>query len=281
MKTASAPLVALLNSSQQFTMADLYAFTLASGAVLCYTPWDTDLVYNGNTYASNGPLIARSQSRTVLGVEVETLDLVINPRSIDLLAGAPFLSATIAGALDGAYLRLDRVFMSGGSVVGGIINFTGGVSDIIASRTEIKMTVKSDMDLLNVLLPRILFQPGCAHALYDSDCGIVRASVVVNTTVATATTTSVNCSLSQAAGYFDMGYLQFTSGALAGLKRTVKAWIPGNALLLNPLPAAPSPGDGFAIYPGCDKMLQTCKNKFNNLSHFRGFPYIPQPETAV
>ena len=34
-------------------------------------------------------------------------------------------------------------------------------------------------------------------------------------------------------------------------------------------------GDSCKIYPGCDHALATCKNKFNNLDNYGGFPWIP------
>lgn len=42
-----------------------------------------------------------------------------------------------------------------------------------------------------------------------------------------------------------------------------------------------SAGDAFTIYPGCDKQQSTCSAKFNNLIHFRGFPYVPENSAAV
>jgi hypothetical protein len=47
------------------------------------------------------------------------------------------------------------------------------------------------------------------------------------------------------------------------------------------LPYAPAPGDQFTAYPGCDKSVFTCQNKFNNLLNFGGFPFIPNEETAL
>ena len=34
-------------------------------------------------------------------------------------------------------------------------------------------------------------------------------------------------------------------------------------------------GDTFTAYPGCDRYFSTCKESFNNVVNFRGFPYIP------
>ena len=285
MRAATPALIAHLNSTQQFVMADMYAFTLDSGIVLRYTTWDTDLIYNGNNYSSSGPLITRSKSRIVLGVEVETLDLIIAPAQTDLIAGVPFLAAAIRGALDGAYLHLDRIFMSAGAVVGGYINFTGAVADITVSRTEIKMSVKSPMNLLNVQFPKNIIQPGCLRTLYDTGCGVVRSSVAVNSSVTSASTTVINTPMlvgfGLSVGYFDQGYVEFTSGALIGVSRTIKSSGSGQLHLLNPLAAAPSPGDTFTAYPGCDRSQATCSAKFNNIAKFRGFPYVPMPETAA
>lgn len=42
-----------------------------------------------------------------------------------------------------------------------------------------------------------------------------------------------------------------------------------------PTPYAVSTGDQFSIVVGCDKQVNTCINKFNNLANFRGFPEVP------
>lgn len=34
-------------------------------------------------------------------------------------------------------------------------------------------------------------------------------------------------------------------------------------------------GDKFRVYPGCDKRLATCKDRFDNVVNFRGEPYVP------
>ena len=61
MKPASASLRAML-ASRSFAVGDLYTFSLVGGGVLRYTSYDTDIVYNGNTYVSGargGPFLDR------------------------------------------------------------------------------------------------------------------------------------------------------------------------------------------------------------------------------
>jgi uncharacterized phage protein (TIGR02218 family) len=74
----------------------------------------------------------------------------------------------------------------------------------------------------------------------------------------------------------------FSSGINAGISATIKSAVAGVSLsLAYPLLNAPGTGDAFTAYWGCDHTQNTCKNKFNNLANFRGFPYIPPPTFAV
>ena len=66
MKAASPALIALLGSSEQFIMADLYTFTLVGGSVLRYSAAPTALTANGNYFAL-GPKFERSKTKVVIG----------------------------------------------------------------------------------------------------------------------------------------------------------------------------------------------------------------------
>jgi len=52
-------------------------------------------------------------------------------------------------------------------------------------------------------------------------------------------------------------------------------------VLVRPLPNIPQPGDTFTAWPGCDKIMATCKNRYNNLINFGGMPYAPQPDSVI
>ena len=94
----------------------------------------------------------------------------------------------------------------------------------------------------------------------------------------------VRAQIAQPSGYFDIGSIVLTSGALSGLSKTVKSWIaglPGTLTLIAPFPIAPAVGDTFTAYPGCDLTQATCSARFANLVNFGGMPNIPAPETAV
>lgn len=83
-------------------------------------------------------------------------------------------------------------------------------------------------------------------------------------------------------GWFDLGYLTFTTGANAGTTWAIDTYGAGGVVTLRrPLFFAPSTGDAFTAYPGCSKTLTVCNYKYSNLANFGGFPFIPTPETAI
>ena len=40
-------------------------------------------------------------------------------------------------------------------------------------------------------------------------------------------------------------------------------------------------GDDFVVRAGCDKRLETCRDRFANVVNFRGFPHIPGQDTVI
>lgn len=288
MKSHTPELIALLNSSTQFLMADLYTITLASNTVLRYTSADISITHGGNTFSARGPLIRRGQVRTVLGLEVDTLDITVmaSPTNDDhLLDGQPFIPAALKGALDGASVLLQRAFLTDWAQppVGAVVLFSGRASDMSGKRTELNGDIKSDLELLNTKLPRNLYQASCLHTLYDTGCAANKAALTVSGSVTGNNGTGqwMQSSLSVTSGWFDQGVITFTTGPNAGQRRTVKAYASGQFWFALPLPQVPMVGDAFTVYPGCDKTQATCQGKFNNLPRFRGFPYIPIPETTT
>jgi len=286
MKTASAALQALLDGTRQFHMADCYAIATVGGEVLRYTGADIDVKLVADTFSSRGPLVSRGPIRTSVGLEVDTLSITIataNPAH--LLNGQPFIAGALDGALDGALVLLQRAFFSSWAepAVGSLVMFSGRVSQISGSRHELQMNVKSDLELLNVKLPRNIFTPGCWNTIYGPTCGANRAAVTVTGAVSGVETQrrAFTTALGQADAWFDLGTLTFTTGANAGVSRTVQSFADGAFEFALAWPADIAEGDAFSVVPGCDKTKATCQARFNNLPRYRGFPFVPAPETIT
>lgn len=293
MKSAGSNTLAALSSGQYYK-AELFDLLLSSGATLRFTSFDVALALGANTYPSN-MLVRRGSVSARVGLESQSLDLELSPQGDAITTpsvnGLPFLQAVRQGFLDGARLTMRKVFMAvpasglptntnGESVVW----FVGTVADATAGRQTARLVVESDLARLNIQMPRNVLQPGCVHSLFDGGCTLAKASFTTSGAVTATgpnTASSFTTGLTQASNYFALGVVTFSSGANSGLSRTVRAHSNTNGVLtlVSPFPNVPAAGDTFSIVPGCDKQQSTCSAKFSNLAHFRGYPYVPVPET--
>lgn len=295
MKNVTPQLLALM-ASRQFYYATLFKFTLRGGTVLRYTDGDRNITMDGDVYEAggyDGVLVNAGDNRVSMswhiGLQVDTVTFDVAPRG-GAVAGVPWLQALRLGAFDGAEVEILYAFMPtyGDTSVGGVVAFTGLVAEVTANRAVATFEVNSHLELLDKNMPRNLFQPGCTNTLFDTGCALLKAAYTKTSAALTAATTTsfrASTNLPEAAGYYTLGVVTFTSGANAGFSRAVKAHTKAGSqstfTLLSPLPAAPANGDTFTIYPGCDKTQATCQAKFANLANFRGYPYVPENETAV
>jgi uncharacterized phage protein (TIGR02218 family) len=284
MKAASPALIALLNASTQFVMADLYTLTLEGGYVLRYSAAPTTIVANGFTFAL-GPKFERSKTKTVIGTQVDELDIKIYPETADLIGATPWLQAAWQGQLDGALLQLERAFMPtyGDTSPGTVVLFAGRVSDIDCSRTRIEMKCRSHLELLNIQMPRRLWQSSCTHVFGDAMCQFNRASSQTGfACLSGSTETQILSTVNPTpAGLYVQGTIIGLTGANSGYSRTIAGMSNGTVSVKLAFLSPPATGDQFQLLPGCDRSLATCTNIFNNAIHFGGFPYVPTPETAV
>lgn len=284
MKSASSAMDTLLATNGPFFIADLYTFTLLNGTVLRFTDADVPLTVSGQTYLNNGPVLNRTKTRLTLGLEVSTMTVTIAADDSVLLLGVPWIQAIRQGKLDGAKIRVDTLIAPDwtDTSAGSIPVFEGEVRDTDVTRLVATITVASIAYKFDMALPKNSYTPSCGRTLYDAGCKAVKATFSASSAAAAGSTnTTVNSALGQAAGYFELGTITFTSGANNGITRTVRGFSSGTFDLSLPLPVQPSVGDTFTASAGCDKMQSTCTNKFSNLVNFRGFPFVPNPESIL
>ena len=86
-------------------------------------------------------------------------------------------------------------------------------------------------------------------------------------------------------GWFARGRLEILDGPAQGLwgmikhdrfdgtRRRVELW--------EPIRGAVTTGTSVRLIAGCDKRLETCRLKFNNLLNFQGFPDLPGEDWVV
>jgi len=296
MKTATTEVKNLLAAGGAGFFAEIFTITLLDATVKRYTSLDVDVAYGGNTFSATGLKVDRSKIRQVRGLEVDGVTLTVAPGS-DTFGGLSFLAAVRSGAFLGAWVLCQRVFFTSftaaamAAPVGIITLFNGRWSDTpTLGRGGCQANIKSILELFNIPWPKHTYQAGCAWQLYSAGCGLAKAtfySAEMTVAATGSTTTSVkSADLHGVAASYKGGVLFFTSGALDGVQRTVQSGSDvdgtyGQITVTPPLTAAPAAGVTFKVYPGCDKTLTTCTNVFSNQANFRGFPFVPVPETTI
>ena len=242
MRHASAALIALLNSATEYLVADLLTIVPLSGSPVRLTTAQRDLVVvsqypHGNstpfTFLSwdNGanPLFKRGTAKLTAGTQVDRLPVTImaDPTT-QTYGGVPWPAAARAGLFDGARVVVEKVLTADWNDLsaGTLILFWGRIGQCTPKRSSLEFEVVSDFELmLTQDFPRNSWQPGCVHTLFDTGCTLVASSFAVSGAVASAPTIAgFNSNLTNPDGYFSLGKIVFTSGALNGLAFSVKAY---------------------------------------------------------
>ena len=285
MRSSTAQFQTLLNASQ-FYRCFLYTITTFLGNVYRYTDADVDVLAGGYVFSSTGPSIKGATYHLVRGLGIDTLNLTVMTKDTDLINNISWSAAALTGALDGCTIKIDFALLSAWGTPAESINiFSGLVQDVKKSELSYDLTILSDADRLNQMIPKLMFQPGCVRTLFAPDCTVLRSSYSFSGSVTAATSRATfGTNLTQTDGYFALGSINFTSGANSGVGRSVKTYAAsGGTLVLSfPLAADLAVGDAFTVTAGCDK--STGSNgclKFNNLVNFKGFPYLPMPDAIV
>ena len=289
MRAATTAVVNYLNARRadpdaQMFIADCYTFTLRTGLILTYTNADVPIILNGYTYLANSILVDGLIYKCSTGLAVDQQQISISAKSTDTVGGVPILQAIGNGVFDGAEIQRERAFLNSWSnsdtinPIGSVILFKGRVGTVDnVGRTSAQITVNSDLVLLDLHMPRNVYSPACQHVLYDSGCTLVKNAFATAGAVGSGSTfTTINWT--GALANFNQGTILFSSGVNAGVSANIKGSVPGVSLSLSyPIYDLPATGDAFTAYWGCDHTQATCTSKFNNLTNFRGFPYVPTP----
>ncbi len=81
--------------------------------------------------------------------------------------------------------------------------------------------------------------------------------------------------------FFDLGEIKITSGDANGQRRMVRNQIGDELSVAVGFSTEILNGMTYELHPGCYKTAEHCDLKFNNVSRFGGFKYIPKPEEAL
>lgn len=285
MKTLDAGTLAHIQA-ETTTLCLCWLITRRDGVVKGFTSNVDDLSVNlgggSVTYkAATGTMVSNLQTSTGRGIDNLAAYGIINSNDIteaDLLKGL----------YDDARVQIALVNYVDPSQF--VILATGFLGEVKVGRKAFETEVRTLLVRANQQVGKVC-SPLCrVKVLGDSECTVNLASF----TFASQTVSSV-VSRSQfrtaSAGvvgkpafYFAYGKLTWTSGANAGKSVEVRSHDTGSPCLLTLAEIMPfdiQVGDAFTIIAGCDRRLETCRDKFANVLNFRGEPYVPGPDAVL
>ena len=252
----------------------LVKVTTKNNTVYGYTDHDLPLVVDGNTYVPT-PGLVRGNMHLTVGEEVSSQEFGtawIDAPEDELLAGL-FDNASIEVLLCSWKNPSYGSFLVNKGVLGQIQWTSNGFSaDVMGVMRNLQININ------------FVVTGTCRHLLfsqYDTKhigaCTLNKVSYTQTGTISGINTqrlTFATSGISTTNNYCTNGIITFTSGENSGLKYEIKSHV-GNVITLGLLADYDvTSGTTFTITAGCDKTFSTCKNKFNNVVNFGGFPHI-------
>lgn len=271
MKTISPALAAHMASGNT-TLATLVKLTLTDNTVMGFTDHDKNLTVGGLLYEA-----AKGQTPSALS---QSSDLAVdNMNVVAMLDSASITEEDIhAGRYD--FARVDVYLVNWADVSMGVMQQNRGTfGEVMVSNGQ--LTVEFEARGLTQQLQQTIgrvHNPACDADLGDSRCKVALGGFTHAGSVTSVSSQRVltDSALVQVDGYFNSGVITWLTGNNAGLEMEIKkSTAAGVVELFLPMPKTISVGDTFSARAGCDKLLSTCKAKFNNVINFRGFPHIP------
>lgn len=125
---------------------------------------------------------------------------------------------------------------------------------------------------------RALFQRTCRHALYSPQCGVDKDDFDVAGTVTNVSNTvlTITEASGEADGYFNGGIVEFLDGSFSLISTHAGATFTLFRASRYAIDTFSTSGSfAVTLYPGCDRTIATCKDKFDNIENNGGFRWIP------
>jgi uncharacterized phage protein (TIGR02218 family) len=234
-----------------------------------YTDGDVAVVFDGDTYLP--ATLSRSTSKYESELEVTTLTIEAQ------YAETPLLEFLSCNPIDTLWIQVSKLFRDQDPLEAGVI-FIGQIKSAAFTGVQISVTCVGFEHFLKMPIPTFRYQLSCNHTVFDSNCGLSKSSYKTTTVVTVSsngrTLTSTDFS-SEADGYFTLGKIEF-----GGTYRTIVNHV-GSVITLAYKFNSLVTGNSVDAYPGCRGSIETCRDKFDNVIHFLGFPYIPVENPAT
>jgi len=257
------------------TIAHIIKITRRDGFVLAVTTdYDQDIVFEGVTYKSAFGVIPTA-AETSAAMNVDTMDA--RGALMELGVTEADIAAGLWDVADVRVMRVNFTDLTMGCEK--LHRFTFG--EISVGRGSFQAEMRGITQKLQQAIGDVV-SPSCNATLFDARCGVSETEGLWKHSSKTVTAVSSQrgftiSSLAQAADFFTAGKVLWVTGANAGLKMEIKQQSTGGVFeLQEPMPYEIQVGDTVTVWSGCRlRNAEDCRDKYDNVIRFRGFPSIP------
>ena len=257
------------------TVCRCWAVTRRDGRVFGFTDHDEGLTFEGVEFKADTGLTA-SALQQVTGLAVD------NTEAVGALSDDAVTEADInAGRFDGADVTAWMVNWR--DVAAREVQFKGSIGELKRTDGAFHAELRGLSEVLNTPVGRV-YQKPCQAVLGDTRCRVDLSAAGYRTELAVEQVEAGRVfRFAAVAGFddrwFERGRLEVLSGQAEGLVAMVKndRLVDGARVieLWEELRMPVAEGDLVLLEAGCDKRIETCRLKFQNIENFQGFPHIP------
>ena len=261
------------------TLCRIWQITRRDGLRLGFTDHDRDLEFAG--------LMCRAGSGLTASALVKSAGLSVdNAEAAGALSDAAIREEDLtAGRFDGAEIAIWLVDWQDLSQAEPLFN--GTLGEITRHGLSFRCELRGLSEALSQPIGHA-YTRSCSAVLGDARCGFdlrqpgYLLELPVEEVDAAGRLFRLRIEEEYPPGWFTTGRLKMISGAAAGLEAMIQSdrLVPGGREigLWQSIRAEIRPGDHLELSPGCDRRAVTCRQKFNNLKNFRGFPHLPSED---
>lgn len=238
-----------------------------------------------NLYVTNDNMSHIVSGTTYYAAAIESKEVALDLKEImgEVTITLPweqsgFLQESIANPYDAA-VELNIYTFDTGSEATTLV-FKGFINSVKGSQCQLEASCVSFVEQARDNFPRMYVTRYCNHRLYSPLCTLSPTNWTSQGTITAISTNRLGFYVDGLGGSFVENWFRY-----GYVKTTVPhRWITyssspqsGKILfkVLHPIPPSWVVGTTVDCIAGCDKRMETCTNKFNNFSHYLGFPHAP------
>lgn len=246
------------------TFVELYEIKYNT-EVLYLTSYITDIQIEDKVYKS--AVMMREEFRTEMNEKQDVvINIVIREEAFQEIIGMDYPNYTII---------IKRYFPESGILK---TIFLGVVEGIGIKEKVMSVKARDMLSSFSKSVPTLVFSTSCNRTIYDPYCGLRKSDYKVEAVVTEANQgknliSSVFDNYDD--GWFDYGFVEYDKW-----KRLISKHVADTLELHMPFPVSVQ-NRLVRVYPGCDLSAKTCKEKFNNIQNFLGFPYMPAKNPVI